>query len=195
MSPRTKEQFEVIRQKSMASIKEAALELFAHKGYHSTSISQIAKAAGISKGLLYNYFENKEALLENIIMEAVKMGEEMMKQLLAAPISPEEQLRQLTEASFAMIEQDPHYWKLMTSLAFQTDALESLMPILKKKQEMAIAAIIQLFERMKHTQPEEAAYYYSAVMDGIVLHYMQFDEYPAERMKTYVLNQFITIKP
>jgi AcrR family transcriptional regulator len=191
MSPRTKEQFEEIRQKSTVSIKKAALELFAHKGYHSTSISQIAKAAGVSKGLLYNYFENKEALLENIIMEAVSTGEEMMNVLLAAPISPEEQLKQLTEASFAMIEQDPHYWKLMTSLAFQTDALSSLMPVLKKKQKMAIEAMIQLFEKIGTEQPEEAAYYYSAVMDGIVLHYMQFDEYPAEQMKTYVLNQFI----
>ena len=41
----------------------AALELFATHGYHGTSISAIARHAGISKGLVYNYFESKENIL------------------------------------------------------------------------------------------------------------------------------------
>ncbi len=49
MSPRTKAQFEEIRQKSRENIENIALELFALKGYHATSISQIAKKAGISR--------------------------------------------------------------------------------------------------------------------------------------------------
>ena len=53
--PKTKEQFEEIRNKSKAAIIEAALELFANNGFHNTSITQIAKKAGVSKGLMYNY--------------------------------------------------------------------------------------------------------------------------------------------
>ena len=191
MSPRSKEQFEEIRQKSIQSIKEAALELFGHNGYHSTSISQIAKAAGISKGLLYNYFENKEALLEAIVMEAVEMGEVMMNELMNATISAEEKLNQITEASFSIVQQDPHYWKLMTALAFQTDALASLMPVLKKKQEMAVNMMISIFTELGSEQPEEEALFYGAVLDGVMLHYMQMDDYPTEKMKKYVLDKFI----
>jgi len=44
-----------------------ALEHFANHGYHHSSINQIAKQAGISKGLIYNYFESKEDLLTEII--------------------------------------------------------------------------------------------------------------------------------
>ena len=66
----TKEQFEEIRNKSKAAIIEAALELFANNGFHSTSVTQIAKKAGVSKGLMYNYFDSKEALLEAIIFQA-----------------------------------------------------------------------------------------------------------------------------
>ena len=50
MSPRTKDQFEEIRNKSRENIEKIALELFAIKGYHATSVSQIAEKAGISKG-------------------------------------------------------------------------------------------------------------------------------------------------
>ncbi len=47
-----------------------ALELFAKKGYSDTKIGDIAKAAGMSTGLMFHYFESKEQLYE----ELVRMG-------------------------------------------------------------------------------------------------------------------------
>jgi AcrR family transcriptional regulator len=44
-------------------ILECALRCFAAKGYHATSIQEIAEAAGIAKGLVYFYFKSKEDLL------------------------------------------------------------------------------------------------------------------------------------
>ena len=137
MSPKTKEQYEAIRERSMATIKEAALELFAHNGYHSTSINQIAKAAGVSKGLMYNYFAGKEDLLNSIILDAVNMGEEIMAQYLTKTEDPYEQLRGITRVSFTMVKANLHYWKLLTSLAFQTDVLKGMETLLKQKQEEA----------------------------------------------------------
>jgi AcrR family transcriptional regulator len=72
MSPRTSLQFEKIREEKSALIREAALELFAGDGYHATTISHIARRAGISKGLMYNYFGGKEELLSAIIRESVR---------------------------------------------------------------------------------------------------------------------------
>ncbi|HRW21852.1 MAG TPA: helix-turn-helix domain-containing protein, partial [Bacteroidales bacterium] len=63
MSPRTPEQFEEIRLSKHKLILDTAMKLFASSGYHNTSISKIAKEAGISKGLIYNYFDSKEDLL------------------------------------------------------------------------------------------------------------------------------------
>jgi AcrR family transcriptional regulator len=65
--PKTKEQNEAIRAEKRLLILDAALQLFAKNGYASTSIDKIAKRAGISKGLMYNYFESKEELLFTII--------------------------------------------------------------------------------------------------------------------------------
>jgi AcrR family transcriptional regulator len=67
--PRTKEQNEAIRSERRQLILSAALKLFAEKGYSATSIDQIAQAASISKGLLYNYFKSKEELLQTIVID------------------------------------------------------------------------------------------------------------------------------
>ena len=71
MSPRTTKQFDDIREEKKALIMDVALYLFANKGYHATTITNIAKHAGISKGLMYIYFESKEDLLSGIIGKSV----------------------------------------------------------------------------------------------------------------------------
>jgi len=50
---------------------EVALQHFAEQGYHTTTINHLAKHAGISKGLIYHYFESKEELLTEIIRHSV----------------------------------------------------------------------------------------------------------------------------
>ncbi len=65
--PRTPEQFEEIRVSRKEQIINTALSLFAKKGYSHVSISYLAKQAGISKGLMYNYFASKEELLKAVI--------------------------------------------------------------------------------------------------------------------------------
>jgi AcrR family transcriptional regulator len=64
--PRTAEQFETMREASKEVLIQAALELFARHGFEQTSVRMIARQAGVSLGLLYNYFESKEALLVTI---------------------------------------------------------------------------------------------------------------------------------
>jgi AcrR family transcriptional regulator len=46
-----------------------AISLFSQKGYHATSVEDIAKAAGITKGAFYWHFESKEGLLESFLEE------------------------------------------------------------------------------------------------------------------------------
>lgn len=60
------------KEKRRQQIIFKALELFVKKGYRETKISDIAKAADMSTGLLFHYFESKEQLYE----ELVRMGVE-----------------------------------------------------------------------------------------------------------------------
>ena len=48
-------------------ILEAAAQVFAERGYHRATIKDIARAAGVSDGSIYNVFENKTALLLSLL--------------------------------------------------------------------------------------------------------------------------------
>lgn len=50
-----------------AQVLSAAIELFRLHGFHNTSMVQISKAAGMSVGHIYHYFENKEAIISAVV--------------------------------------------------------------------------------------------------------------------------------
>jgi AcrR family transcriptional regulator len=55
-----------------ASIKQVAAQLFAARGYHSTTLRQLATAAGITLGTLYHYYPSKEDLLAELVDDAMR---------------------------------------------------------------------------------------------------------------------------
>ena len=59
------------------AILNAALKLLVEKGVHNTPMSEIAKAAGTGMGTIYNYFPNKEELI-NEIYKGIKEQEETL---------------------------------------------------------------------------------------------------------------------
>jgi AcrR family transcriptional regulator len=52
-----------------AQVRAAAAACFRQQGFHGTSIAQISKAAGMSTGHIYHYFENKEAIIADIVAQ------------------------------------------------------------------------------------------------------------------------------
>jgi len=52
-----------------SEILDAALSLFVEKGYTATRLEEVARAAGISKGTLYLYYDNKEELFRSMVRE------------------------------------------------------------------------------------------------------------------------------
>jgi len=78
---------EIQTQKRRNHIIEAAVTSFIEKGFHQTSIRDIAAIANISVGNLYNHFASKEALIVEIAdLEAAELGE--VEKLLRADAEP-----------------------------------------------------------------------------------------------------------
>ena len=50
-----------------ATLRDAAEQVFVRSGFHATKMADIAKAAGVAVGTLYNYFESKEVIFEEIL--------------------------------------------------------------------------------------------------------------------------------
>jgi TetR/AcrR family fatty acid metabolism transcriptional regulator len=52
------------------ALLDAAVRLFAQKGYHDCRVSDIAAEAGVAHGLLYHYFESKEEVLHTVVADS-----------------------------------------------------------------------------------------------------------------------------
>lgn len=80
-----KEVFERIPQKRRDKIIDMAVREFAKKGFDSANINQIAKAAGISVGSIYKYFNTKEDLFLTCVLSGVKTLESVLGEVIARP--------------------------------------------------------------------------------------------------------------
>jgi TetR/AcrR family fatty acid metabolism transcriptional regulator len=74
-------------------ILDAAVRAFAKKGYHASRVSDIAEEAGVAYGLVYHYFESKDAVLESIFREMWGMMVAAINAIEEIEESPREQLR------------------------------------------------------------------------------------------------------
>ncbi len=190
MSPRTALQNEKIRQDKRRLIMDAALELFANEGFHATSISKITKKAGISKGLMYSYFESKDALLMSIMDESI---DEMM-----AAFDPnkdgvltEDEFVFLVNEFFRIIVEKAQSWKLLLSLFLQPQVME----LFKDKMEQWIPVIMKTamtyFTSKGYDDPATEAMFFGTMLDGVAFDYVVAPEiYPIDNIKERILNMY-----
>lgn len=82
--------------------------LFADKGFRSTTVRDIADAAGILSGSLYHHFDSKESMLDEILREFLDELFGMYRAVIADVDDPWEQLRGCVIASFTAIDARPH---------------------------------------------------------------------------------------
>jgi AcrR family transcriptional regulator len=84
-------------------IVRAALHLFAQRGFAATRLDDVAAEAGISKGTLYLYFENKESLFRAVVQESVVPNIDAIEQLIATYDGPTPDLLRPMVERFAHI--------------------------------------------------------------------------------------------
>ena len=191
MAPRTSSQFAQIREKSKAKIIETALTLFAEQGYHGTSISLIAKKAEVSKGLMYNYFHSKEDLLNAILEDAYRHGDEIT-QLMVQAKTPQDQIQVVIEQSFKWaVEEHAEYSKMMMSLSLQVGKFPKVQQMVDAKIEGMRGFYVHLFEGLGFENPEMEAYAFGATMDGIGLQMASVgDKIGMDRMKQFLIEKY-----
>jgi AcrR family transcriptional regulator len=69
-------------------IVQAALDVFAEKGFAAARLDDIAQRAGVSKGALYLYFETKEELFRAVVRQAVVPNLDVVEAILGQPDMP-----------------------------------------------------------------------------------------------------------
>jgi len=82
-----------VQEERRRQILNAAVRAFAKKGYHASRVSDIAEEAGVAYGLVYHYFDSKDAVLEAIFREMWGMMVAAINAMESLEESPREQLR------------------------------------------------------------------------------------------------------
>jgi AcrR family transcriptional regulator len=165
MSPRTSTQFEAIRQEKTKLILDTALELFAEKGYHVTSISDITRKAGISKGLVYNYFESKEAILRSIIQtgfDAAYSNLDLNHDHLLA----EEEFVAFLRLTFHSVRENPRFWKLYSALVLQPGIQDLVMAEYSEKAQEIQKLFLDFMKVSGSKAPESDLIAISSLIKG-----------------------------
>lgn len=66
---------DVIAEARRTQILDAAFEVFAQKGYHKATIKDVARAAGVADGTIYNYFKNKNDLMVEMVKQMAEINQ------------------------------------------------------------------------------------------------------------------------
>jgi AcrR family transcriptional regulator len=189
MSPRTKEQNAAIRGEKEALILETALGLFAKNGYLSTPVSLIAKEAGISKGLMYNYFKSKEDLLQKVVFDKADL---FLDFLVIDDINnvTKQEIINFIEGNFSLLVNEQAFFKLYFSLLVQPDVYSLMGSEMMKMFEEIIVAINNYYEKLGFENAYIKTRYLLAVFDGVGMHYIvDPDNFPLEDVKKMIIEQ------
>lgn len=144
------------------NILKAALILFAEKGYAATSTSKVAKEAGVSEGLIFRHFQNKEGLL-NAIMQLAKAAANREFAGIIENENPKAIIRGIIEMPFKIKQDQFLLWKLIYALKWQTETYDSSI------SEPVKQALIKAFSKLGYTNPNAEAEAVLILIDGIAM--------------------------
>ena len=112
--PRTKKQFEEIKESTRKKIIEKSILYFSKNGFSGTKISELCEYIGIATGSIYNYFESKEELFEEISKIVSSFDLEPMRKLAKLPFKSKKKIEILSNHIIKRLEEDPLFVAAVT---------------------------------------------------------------------------------
>ena len=133
--------------RSRAALLRAARSLFEEKGYANTTIAEIAREAGRATGSFYTYFDNKEALLEQLAEDFEKDITSHMAAVDMARADPYELIRELCAVTWRVYRERSAEITAMFQAAMQNEHFNRRWAAIRSRGRRKIAATLAAFER------------------------------------------------
>lgn len=181
--PRTKQQFEDMRNVTKEKIHTAAMHLFARKGLAATNVQDIADKAGISIGLLYRHYKTKESLFYELA-EFAFLGLKELNSRLQSEASPKAMVQSIVDEIYHDLETNEDFTNLMVLMmqALLLGEEEKKMANLLEQDFIMIHAMSDLIDRGQKADEfrsgdsyEMSVYFFSAIQ-GITISKMAFGQ-------------------
>ncbi len=175
------------RGNSRQKIVDTALKLFSQQGFEKTSVREITKAAGISLGLMYNYFDSKEALLKAIFQESIQNIQDSFA------IEPNDtgRLALLLRRYFDAIEKRQDHWRLLHGIRMQQHLSQLLAQETETLSNYIIGELSLILKNLRYERPLHEAVLLFATIDGITNHYLTNSRYPLDKITHLLISKYI----
>ena len=164
-------------------ILQTALTMFARNGYDATSTSKVARAAGVSEGLIFRHFASKEGLLEAIMAMGYERLEKQYNLILSIQ-DPREALRVVLTMPFRIDKSEHDFWRLMYSLKWQAQTYDSSVSAPMRN------ALIRIFTELKYENPVAEADLVMLLMDGIATSVLLKNMTNTDEIMQVILNKY-----
>jgi len=122
-------------------ILDAAVRVFAHKGFHTSRVGDIAEEAGVAHGLLYHYFSSKDEVLETIFRETWAQLLADIQEIEESGAPAVEQLQQATVRLLGSWQRNPEVVRVIVREIARSPGLQERLADLVKPVE-AVQRII-----------------------------------------------------
>ena len=166
-------------------ILQAALELFARDGFKTTSTSKVAKHAGVSEGLIFRHFDNKDGLLQAILQE----GEERIKLIFSDIVfesDPQTLILKTLEAfsPAKMKEEEIEFWKLQYKIKWELEQYG------EHKMEPLQLALTNAFTKLGFKEAEFEALRLLVEIDGLATRFFLMENFDFEPMLAFLKKKY-----
>jgi AcrR family transcriptional regulator len=166
---------------------DAGAALFAEHAYEEISMRDIAKAAGVSKPLLYHYFPSKIDLFKAAVAEKAAELQRVIEP--SGQGTPFEQLSRTLDAYLAWIESNLLTWsKLVQSAAALPEAREIVESFRQRTMDMALARLTGGGEPRPALRT--AIKGWLGYMDAAILDWTQAKDLPREQLRDLLIAAF-----
>ena len=166
-------------------IVQAALKLFAEEGFKTTSTSNIAKEAGVSEGLIFRHFKNKNGLLEVI----QQMADIKIQSIYADIINeedPKELIRRAIDMGSKLIDskEDQQIWKLRYKMKWESEDFREfrIFPL----QD----ALENAFRKLGYRKPDLEARLFTMTFDGLATRLFLTDSINLDDYLSYMKTRY-----
>jgi len=190
MCPRTSEQFGEIRENKRRKILDSAIECFATKGYHAVSISELAAHAGVSKGLMYNYFKSKDELLKCIFSEIMVVMMELIDTDQSGEIDSKS-LLQYFERLSSHLKSNLILWKMYMAIFSQPTVQLILSEEIQAASTRPLEMVERYFKKQGYKKPGLEVAFLSTLISGVTYEYIADPEhYPLDQIKKRIISLY-----
>ena len=171
-------------------IFDAAVECFATTGYHAVTISDLARHAGISKGLMYNYFASKDELLKAIFNEIMTVMIDLFDPDENG-IRTRKDLIGYLDRFFLHLESNLMMWKMYMAIFCQPAVQEILKNEILDASQVPLKMIVDYFKKEGYKNPKLEVAFLSTLSSGIIIEYIgDPDNYPLKEIKKRILSLY-----